>query len=180
MEAEGAFFRLGQRVPVGASGFQQAVGADDIGLNEVRRPIDGAVDMGLSRQVHDGVWLETCQYGAHGGLVDNIGLHELVASVGGNAGQRFEIARIGQFVQVEHFMLGVPNQLANQGRADETGAAGDKNTHVGQPFFPSDDIAKIIACRQESGGARGLCLQFGFCGVNRGLIIDRCGGDISA
>ena len=90
--------------------------------------------MGLGRQVHDRLGLEAREHGADGGLVDDIGLDELIAAVGRDAGQRLQVAGVGQFVQVEHFVLGVLNQVADQGRADETGTTGDKNTHVGGPF----------------------------------------------
>ncbi|MOA33947.1 hypothetical protein D3C78_1552870 [compost metagenome] len=81
VEAKRAFLRLGQGLPIGSSGFQQAVGADDIGLDEVRRAINGAVYMGLGRQMHDGVRLESRQHCTDGWLIDDIGLDEFVAAV---------------------------------------------------------------------------------------------------
>ncbi|MNE06987.1 hypothetical protein D3C80_995920 [compost metagenome] len=135
MKAEGAFFRLRESLPIGAGGFEQAVGANDVGLDEFRWPVDGAIDVGFRCQVHDRMRLETRQHCTDGRLIHNIGLNKLVASVVGNAGQRFEITGISQFVQVEHFMLSVLNQLANKGRAYETGSAGNKDTHVGPAFF---------------------------------------------
>jgi len=56
--------------------------------------------MGLGSQVHDRVGLEARQHGADGGLVDDIGLDELIAAVAGDAVQRFQVACVGQFVQV--------------------------------------------------------------------------------
>ena len=84
--------------------------------------------------MHDCLRLETRQHGADGGLVDDIGLYEFITAVGRNAGKRFQIAGIGEFVQVEHFVFSVLNQVADQGRADESSAAGDENAHVGGPF----------------------------------------------
>ena len=124
----------GQRLPVAAGGFQQAVGADDIGLDKIRRAVDRTVDVGFGGQVHDRVGLEAREHGADGGLVDDIGLDELIAAVGRDAGQRFQIAGVGEFVQVEHFVLGVLNQVTDQSRTDKTGAAGNENAHVGGPF----------------------------------------------
>ncbi|MNY47776.1 hypothetical protein D3C86_1830700 [compost metagenome] len=84
--------------------------------------------------MHDRVRLETVQHSSDSWQINDVGLNEFIASVVGNAGQRFEIASVSQLVQVKHFMAGVSNQLANQGRADETGTAGNEDTHDGQPF----------------------------------------------
>ncbi|MNP19510.1 hypothetical protein D3C76_1120440 [compost metagenome] len=35
MKAEGAFLRLREGLPIGTGGFEQAVGADDVGLDEL-------------------------------------------------------------------------------------------------------------------------------------------------
>ncbi|MNN65112.1 hypothetical protein D3C81_1805920 [compost metagenome] len=137
MKAKGSSLRLTEGMPIGPSGLKQAVGADNIGLDKVRRAIDGAIDMGFGSQVHDRVRLEPCQHCADGGLIADVGLHELIASVGGNAAQRLQIAGVGQLVQVEHFMFGVPDQMANQRRTDKAGTAGDENAH-GEGLFPYD------------------------------------------
>ncbi|MNL18463.1 hypothetical protein D3C87_1396080 [compost metagenome] len=65
--------------------------------------------------MHDGVRLETVQHSTDRRLINDVGLNEFIASVTGNAGQRFEIAGVGQLVQIEHFVTGVSNQLSNQG-----------------------------------------------------------------
>ncbi len=53
--------------------------------------------MGLGRQVHDRLGLEAREHGADGGLVDDIGVDELIAAVGRDAGQRLQVAGVGQF-----------------------------------------------------------------------------------
>src|SRR5690606_31587708 len=52
VETESRFGGRLQPVPVAPGSLKQDIGADDIGLNKVRRPIDGSVHMGLGRQVH--------------------------------------------------------------------------------------------------------------------------------
>ena len=52
VEAEGRLAYLIQTVPVGAGRFQQHIGADDIGLDKVSRPCNGAINMALGGQVH--------------------------------------------------------------------------------------------------------------------------------
>ncbi len=81
--------------------------------------------MGLGGQVHDRVGLEACQHRTDGGLIDDVGLDEFVAGIGRDAGQRLEVTGIGQFVEVEHFMFGVADQVPNQGGTDKAGASGD-------------------------------------------------------
>ena len=44
-------------VPVGAHGFEQAEGADDVGLDEVFRAVDAAVDVGFGGKIDDGAGL---------------------------------------------------------------------------------------------------------------------------
>src|SRR5690606_17575914 len=130
MEAEGCLALGAQAEPVGACIFQQAVGADDIGLDECCRAIDRAVDMRLGGQVHDGVWLELAQRRDDALGIGNIGLNEAIPWACIDLGQRFQIAGIGQLVEVEHLVLGVLNQMADQRRSDEAGSAGNKNAHL--------------------------------------------------
>ena len=91
--------------------------------------------MRLRGQVHDCVWLEPGKHGADTRLVGDIGLDEFIAAVAGDSQQRLQVARVGQLVEVEHLMIGVIDQVTNQGRADETGAAGDENAHVRVPVW---------------------------------------------
>ncbi len=57
VEAEGRLAYLVQTVPVSASRFQQHIGANDIGLDKVSRPCDGAVNMALGGQMHHSIRL---------------------------------------------------------------------------------------------------------------------------
>ena len=70
--------------------------------------------MGLGRQVHDCLGLKALDDCADCGLVDDIGLHELVTGIGGDALQRFKVTGVGQFVEVEDFVPGVFDQVTNQ------------------------------------------------------------------
>ncbi len=129
VKAERLALRFRQFQPPGARGFQQAVRADNVGLDELGRTIDGAVDVGFSRQVHDRLRREALEHRADTGLIADIRLHELIARVGGNRLQRFKVARVGQFVEVQHFVVGVVYQVADQCRADETCAPGNEYSH---------------------------------------------------
>ncbi|MNG22499.1 hypothetical protein D3C84_1069860 [compost metagenome] len=85
--------------------------------------------MGFCGQVQDGIRLELGERLRHLGLVADIGTEEPVARVARHAGQGFQIAGIGQLVQVEDLVFAVVQQVADQCRADEAGAAGDQNAH---------------------------------------------------
>ena len=57
MQKTEAFFGLAlQRVPVGAHGFQQMKGADNVGLDEFARAVNGAINMTLGGKVDDSAW----------------------------------------------------------------------------------------------------------------------------
>ena len=53
-EPEGLLGRIIEAGPVRASGLEQVKGADDIGLDEFGRAMDGAIHMGLRSKVHHG------------------------------------------------------------------------------------------------------------------------------
>ncbi|MNP12715.1 hypothetical protein D3C76_1049640 [compost metagenome] len=135
VEAERCLVLGIQSQPIGAGAFQQAVGADDVGLDEFSRAIDGAIDMGFGGQVHDRMGLEARQCGTDRLAFGDIGLEELVARVAGCRCQGFEVAGVGQFVEVENLMLGVVQQMANERRANEAGSAGDQESHVSCPDY---------------------------------------------
>ena len=128
-----------QRSPVGAGGLQQLIGADDVGLDELGRAIDGAVDVGLSGQMHDGVRLEVQQRLADPLTIGDVGLEELIARVVVHAGQRLEVAGIGQFVRVEHAVPGIEDEVTDQCGTDESGSASNENAH--------SDRASLARCR---------------------------------
>ncbi|MNE67255.1 hypothetical protein D3C80_1628530 [compost metagenome] len=81
--------------------------------------------MRLGCQVHDRVRLELGQGPTDRYAVADIGLQELVTRVVRNAGQRLEVAGVGQLVEVEHLVPGVVEQVANQRRADKARTASD-------------------------------------------------------
>jgi hypothetical protein len=117
---------------VGACRFEQHVGALDVGLDEVARAVDRAVDVRLGGEVdHAGrpvgdEQLVQCR------AVADVGVAEHMARVAGQVRERFEVAGVGQLVDVDDAPVAFGDQQANQGGADEAGAAGDEEGfHVG-------------------------------------------------
>lgn len=72
MEPEGRSAFFIKLLPVGTGGIQEIVCAHDVGLDEIRRVADRAIDMGFRRQMHDCVGFVLVQYPAHFFRVANI------------------------------------------------------------------------------------------------------------
>ena len=127
VEAEGfALFRR-HLLPVGAGCFKQIECADDIGLDKLACRIDRAVDMTFRSQVHHGIRLVLCEYAVEFGAVANIHLLKSIARIIGYLGQRFQIAGISQLIDIDDRVLGVLDNMTDNGRTDKARAAGNKD-----------------------------------------------------
>src|SRR5262245_37609820 len=122
MEAERTSLARGELAPIVERGLEQYVGADDVGRDEGARPVDRAVDMALSREMHDDVGPEELKCVGHRAGVADVGLEEAVARTSRDGLQRLEVPRIGQFVDDEHIAAAC-DEVADDGRADEARAA---------------------------------------------------------
>ena len=111
-------------------GFQQHIGADHVGVDEIGRAIDRAVDMALRRQMHDGIGIEASKRFGDGRTIADVGAAETKARMVLHRSERGEIAGIGQLVDDEHVVLGVADQMPHQRRSDKTRAAGNHNLHA--------------------------------------------------
>lgn len=127
VETEGFVLFRRHLLPVGAGCFKQIECADDIGLDKLACRTDRAVDMAFRRQVHHGIGPVLCEYAVEFGAVANVHLLESIAGIIGNVGQRFEIARVGQFVEVDDGILGVSDNMTDNGRTDKARAAGNED-----------------------------------------------------
>ena len=111
-----------------ARGIEQHHGAVDVGVQERLGIVDAAIDVGLGGEVdHRG-------HVAHDGIdhhaVGDVAAHEAVARMRGNVGKVLQIAGIRQGVEVDDVILRMMLQdVADEVRADEAGAAGDQDLH---------------------------------------------------
>ena len=87
MEAEAGLSLTGQTRPVAAGGFEQDVGAGDVGLDEVAGAVDGAVDVGFGGEMDDAGGLVLGKEGIHGGPIADVGVGEAIARGVGHRGQ---------------------------------------------------------------------------------------------
>ena len=85
-----------------AGSFQQDTGADHIGLEELDRTEDGAVDMRFGRKVDDGVDGIVRHHPVEQLAVADAAVDECEAVVGTARGKVLFIAGVGQQVQPHH------------------------------------------------------------------------------
>ena len=115
--------------PIGPRRVQHNEGTDDVGVDERRRAVDGAVDVALGREVHDGVRPMGGEDVAHGGRVGDVGAEQLMPLMVSRLLERVLGCGVGHLVHVHDLMVGAADQVAYDGRADEAAAAGDDYPH---------------------------------------------------
>ena len=108
-----------------ARGFEQRVGAEDVGLDERPRLHQRAVDVSLRREVHDVVGLRH-QLTDERSVAD-VAVHEAIAGVVLDVAEVVGIAGVGELVEVDDAGVGVlAEEAEDEVAADEAAAAGDE------------------------------------------------------
>ena len=128
-EAKARLVRVGQSAPVAAHRFKQVKRADDVGLDEFARAMDGAVDVAFGGKVDDRARTVLGQQLRQQRTVADVALHKGVAWVVLQAGQVFQVAGVGELVQVEHWLIYLRQPVQHKVAADETGTARNEDTH---------------------------------------------------
>jgi hypothetical protein len=104
---------------------QQVIGTDDIGVDKLTRAIDGAVDVTLGGEVHDGIRLVLREHCTECSGIAEIDLLKGVVRMLGEIGQRLGITGIGQLIEIDDFTVFFFNQQSDKIGADESGSACD-------------------------------------------------------
>ena len=120
----GRFFEL---TVVRAHGFEQVEGADDVGLDEVFRTMDTAVDVRFGGEIDDGAGLVVGEEIHHEIEVADVAVDEHVTGVAIQRGEVLEIARVGKRVEVDDRLVRLRQPVEDEVAADEASTAGDKN-----------------------------------------------------
>ncbi|MNV64884.1 hypothetical protein D3C71_1575460 [compost metagenome] len=121
MQEAKRLLRIGcQALPVSAHGFQQAERTNDVGLNEVFRTVNGAINVRLGGEVQDCARLMLFQQAGHQGAVTDITTHKYVPLVTGQAAEVIQVACIGQLVQIDHSLIRLSQPVQYEVRTDET------------------------------------------------------------
>jgi len=116
---------------VAPGGFEEVEGPVEVGADDGLGREDGAVDVGFGGEVDAGVGLDFGEDGLDGSGVGDIGFMEGVAGIGGDGGEVFEVAGVGERVDVGDVDVAGPGEReANEGGADEAGATGNGNFHL--------------------------------------------------
>ena len=112
--------------PVLSGGFDEVEGADDVGLDEGLRAFDGVVDVAFGREVDDALDVVLGKEGFYEGFVADVTFDEGVVGECFGFFEVVEVARIGEFVEVDEVVLGVfLGKVWNEVGADKAGAASD-------------------------------------------------------
>src|SRR6202165_3859256 len=90
-----------QVIEIFSSRLEQAVGSDDVGVDEGRRPCDGAVDMALGSEMDDRVRLVLCEHTVQSITITDVQLLEHVGSLSRDRRQRGKIGSISQLIDVD-------------------------------------------------------------------------------
>ena len=103
--------------------------------------------------MHDRIRLERAERPRHRGGVTHIAAIELIARMVFNRGNRKEISRIGELVEVEHVVSSLRDKAPNQRRSDESGSTGDHDSHLSMPFDHAGRLQLAIAAVTPFAGA---------------------------
>jgi hypothetical protein len=111
---------------------KQNARANDIGVNEIERRIDAAIDMRFGRKINDGIELVFGAERVHLVGVGNISLKEFiaVAVLLRHALEIRKVARVSQRIDIRDVgRLVMSQNVANKVAAYETTAARHQNAH---------------------------------------------------
>jgi hypothetical protein len=118
-----------ERLPVSERFAEQRVGPDDVRLDERSRRVDGPIDVRLGREMQHRARLVFVEESSHCVVIADIDPLEDVGRGARHWLERVEVAGVGQLVDVDHTRVAAPDEHANHGGTDETGAAGDEECH---------------------------------------------------
>ncbi|AJE38588.1 hypothetical protein U876_07040 [Aeromonas hydrophila NJ-35] len=126
LEAEGGIAHLVQPIPVSTSRVEQHIGADDISLDKIGMPGNGAVK-------HDSRQPDASQHrvdaASKSARLQISTCLKAITITCLYTGQQSQITGIGELVEVDNGILGIMDDMAYNGGADKTCTTGNKNFH---------------------------------------------------
>jgi len=108
---------------------QQHERADHVGPDEIGRTVDRAIDVALGREVHHRVGVVRGEHLAHRRGISDVGLHQDMAVMVPSLLERILGGGVGHFVDVDHDVAGLADQMADHGGADEPATSGQQQLH---------------------------------------------------
>ena len=112
---------------MGACGFEQVEGPDDVGVDEVGGGVDRAIHVALGGEMHHGARPVLLEDTLDRVAVANVGADEAIPRVAVQRGEVEGVAGVSQLVEVHDRLAGVGQPVQDEIRADEAGAAGDED-----------------------------------------------------
>ena len=113
-----------------AGGFEEIECAKDVGSDEVAGATDRTIDMGFRGQVHDGGDLMITHDPADIVAIAEVDLFEDIFVMALESGEIFKMSGVSEAIEIDQMGdFGPVDDVANEIRADETGAAGDEEVH---------------------------------------------------
>ena len=106
--------------------FQQMKCADDIGLNEIFRSVYRTIDMRLGREIDDGAGAILSQQFFDQYRIANIALYKNMTRIAMKTGEIFQIARVGELVQIENRFIIIFQPVQHKICADKTRTTGNE------------------------------------------------------
>src|SRR3569623_2291128 len=130
MKAKGGLAFAGEAYPIGARRFEETISADDVGLNELGRPVDGTVHMGFRRKMHDRDRLIMRKQSYDRRAIADINPLEVITRAGRHVQQGYQIARVGELVLVYDGGIARVDILADLRGTDKSFAACNQILHI--------------------------------------------------
>ena len=130
VEAEAAAGGLVQRGEPGAGGLEHDEGAGDVGVDEIARPVDRAVDMRFGGEMHHDVGPVRLEGGAHRRGIGDVGAEQMMARVRQRGTQRRLRRRIGHLVNRDDLVPRAPQKKPDNSRTNEAAAPGDQKFYI--------------------------------------------------
>ena len=116
--------------PVIPGRFKKLEGPLDVAINEWRRIVDAAVDMGFRSKVNHRIDGKLFEHLIELFLFSEISLKKMIIRLGFNPSQVGEVPCICQRVKIDDRVTRVLSQpIMNQVRTNETGTPGDQDDH---------------------------------------------------
>ena len=110
--------------------FKKLEGPLDVAINEWRRIVDAAVDMGFRSKMNHRFNGKLFEHLIELFLFSEIPLKKMIIRLGFNPSQVGEVPCIGQRVKIDNRVTRVLSQpIMNQVGTNETGTPGDQNDH---------------------------------------------------
>ena len=131
VELELSFSCVVQRVKIFSCGLLQRVRADDVGLDELARTVDGAVHVAFGGKVHHVRRFELGEHAVKLVFVADVDLLKLEPGRLRDRCEVFKIACVGELVHHANKIRRVVDDVPDNCRTDEPGSAGDSDaSHV--------------------------------------------------